>query len=429
MQALLSFEQSPPLSAPLRFFLTAPLFLLLAAGLAIWQGESLFASRWTPAALAATHLFTVGFMLQIMVGALIQILPVLAGANLARPRLLAGMVHPGLTLGALALAVGFLESSPHWLHAAGALLTVSLAVFLGAAALAIFRVPSTSPSIRGLKLSIIALAVTAASGLVMLLALAGGWAMPLMPLADLHAAWGLGGWAGILLAAVSYVVVPMFQLTPGYPARPAWAFPLVLLLSLLVWSLAWAVSGELLQRLAQGGVAIAGLAFVVQTMKLQAARRRARADSTFRYWQGALYASLLALFMLLAGAVYPPFAELAAWTTGFGVLILLGGLSAFITGMLYKIVPFLLWLHLQPLARPGRPVPPMNKLLADQDALGQWRAYVTAVLLAALAVVRPDGFALPAGVCLLLAAAWLWWNLGSAVRAYQRIRLAAERGA
>ena len=36
--------------------------------------------------------------------------------------------------------------------------------------------------------------------------------------------WWLGGWAGVLLAAMAYVVVPMFQLTPGYPALASWLF-------------------------------------------------------------------------------------------------------------------------------------------------------------------------------------------------------------
>ena len=164
-------------------------------------------------------------------------------------------------------------------------------------------------------------------------------------------------------------------------------------------------------------------------MKLQAARRRARPDSTFRYWQGALYASLLALLMLLATAVQPALSELPAWTTGFGVLILLGGLSAFITGMLYKILPFLLWLHLQPLARPGRPVPPMNKLLADQEGLVQWRLYLAAVVLGSMAAIRADWFAMPAGLCLMVSATWLWWNLIAAARNYRRARVAAEYGA
>jgi hypothetical protein len=68
MQALLSFDQAPPFPAPFRFFLTAPLFAMLAGLLMLWRGPDLFASRWTPSALAATHLITVGFMLQVMLG-------------------------------------------------------------------------------------------------------------------------------------------------------------------------------------------------------------------------------------------------------------------------------------------------------------------------------------------------------------------------
>ena len=62
----LSLEQAPPFNVPLRFFLTAPPFLLLAAGLLLWQGPDLFASRWLPATLALTHLLTLGFMAQVM---------------------------------------------------------------------------------------------------------------------------------------------------------------------------------------------------------------------------------------------------------------------------------------------------------------------------------------------------------------------------
>ena len=81
MQALLSFEQAPPLNAPLRFFLTAPLFGVIAGLLLLLEGEGVLLSRWSPSALALTHLLTLGFMLQIMIGALIQVLPVVSGEN------------------------------------------------------------------------------------------------------------------------------------------------------------------------------------------------------------------------------------------------------------------------------------------------------------------------------------------------------------
>ena len=60
---------------PLRFFLTAPLFLVLAGVLLVVDGAAVFASRWTPSALALTHLLTAGFMLQVMLGALFQLMP------------------------------------------------------------------------------------------------------------------------------------------------------------------------------------------------------------------------------------------------------------------------------------------------------------------------------------------------------------------
>ena len=70
----LSLEQAPPFSVPLRFFLTAPWFLVLAAALILWEGPGIFASRWLPATLALTHLLVLGFMAQVMLGALLQIL-------------------------------------------------------------------------------------------------------------------------------------------------------------------------------------------------------------------------------------------------------------------------------------------------------------------------------------------------------------------
>jgi len=69
LQAGLSFEQAPPFSLPLRFFLTAPLFLLAAAGLIVLSPDAL-ASRWTPQALALTHALTLGFLAMAMLGAL-----------------------------------------------------------------------------------------------------------------------------------------------------------------------------------------------------------------------------------------------------------------------------------------------------------------------------------------------------------------------
>ena len=97
----LSYDDTPPFSAPVRFFLTAPLFGVVA-GLTLLFGGEILVSRWTPGALAITHLFAAGFMLQVMLGALLQVMPVVAGASMPAPLRIAGVTHVAMTLGGAA---------------------------------------------------------------------------------------------------------------------------------------------------------------------------------------------------------------------------------------------------------------------------------------------------------------------------------------
>ncbi len=418
MQALMSFDKAPPLAAPLRFFLTAPLFSLVAGLLLLALGPDMFASRWMPGLLAATHLITVGFMLQVMLGALIQILPVVAGANLRHPLVVARWLHVGLSAGALLLAAGFLLGQPALLSVAAVTLGLSIAGFLGATGRALSGVPSTSPTIRGLKLALFGLAGAVALGVLLALTLAAGWALPLPVLTDLHAGWALGGWAGILLAAMAYVVVPMFQLTPGYPARPSWWFPRVMLGLVLAWTAAVLLASPLAIRLVQGLAALAGIAFAALTLRLQMQRRRARADATYRYWQLGLGSAIFALFLPLTATARPQLAELPGWSLAFGILLLVGGFMSFIVGMLYKIVPFLAWLHLQNSG--GGLAPNMNRLLPEAAMQRQVKAHALALAMLLAAVVWPEWLARPAGAALALASGWLFYNLLGAVLRYRR---------
>jgi len=427
MQAVMAFENAPPFAAPLRFFLTAPLFAVLAGLLIAFEGPDLFASRWTPGALAATHLLTVGFMLQVMLGALIQILPVVTGANLKRPLAVARIVHVGLSAGALLLASGFYSGIPGLLSSAALVLALTVLLFLAATVLALSGVPSTSPTIRGLKLALLGLAGVVGLGVLMALALAYGWALPLAALADLHAGWGLGGWAGVLLAAMAYVVVPMFQLTPGYPMRASWWFPVAMLGMLLLWSAAVLAEWPWLVRLSQFAAAVAGMAFAGLTLRLQAKRRRARADATYRYWQLGLSASIVALLMLASAALWPDAVGVEGWTLVFGVLLVAGGFLPFIAGMLYKIVPFLAWLHLQECGKAKVPAPAMNKLLPDVNTRRQMLAYAAALLLLLATVPFAGWLARPAGVVFAVANGWLWWNLASAIRRYRQAEIDISR--
>ena len=419
MQALLSFEHAPPISAPLRFFLTAPVFAILAGLLLIMSGPDLFASRWTPAALALTHLITAGFMLQAMLGAMVQILPVVAGANMPRPLLIAGIVHVLVTVGALCLAVAFLTFAPLAFLLAALLLAGGLSVFVAATGRALYGVRTASPTIRGLKMAISGLVVTVSFGVLLAVSLALSFDLPLLQLTNIHLGWGFVAWGCALLAAVGYVVVPMFQLTPAYPDWFGKGFSFAALGIALLWTLLELVGWVVPAAVLGGGVVLVAGLFAVVTLRIQRRSKRAKFDVTQHYWRVAMSSALVACVLWLAAQVIPSVNEWQGWPLLLGVLVLFGGFMSVIIGMLYKIVPFMVWLHLQSLGRGKVTAPNMKKVLAETQMKRQMLMHFLAFALLLLAVFWPQWFVYPAGVALIAANGWLLRNLFSAVSVYR----------
>jgi hypothetical protein len=413
----LRLEQAPPIAVPFRFFLTAPAFLLAAAAVLVGTGPDALAWRASPAALAATHFVTLGFMTMVMVGAMLQMLPVLAGAPVPHVRPAATLVHAGLALGAAALGLGFLLGQPVLMKTAAWLLGTAFAVFVAAAAAALGRAAVRNATVRGAVVAVASLVVTVALGLV--LAATYGWGVPLANLAlrALHPAWGLLGWTGLLVAAVAFQVVPMFQMTPQYPTHMTRWFTPAAFAVLIAWSLAaWYASGST-GHLALGVTLAVGHAlFAVTTLVLQHRRRRRLPDATTAFWQLGMTCALAACVgwaARLAVPDAPPSADVAI-----GVLALVGFAVSVIDGMLYKIVPFLAWFHLQAAVGPKR-APHMKKILSDAAQRAHFGLHAAAVAVLLAAVAWPEPLARIAGLALALSAAALLRNLVVAARRYR----------
>ncbi|HEX8989329.1 MAG TPA: hypothetical protein VF816_15330 [Rhodocyclaceae bacterium] len=421
MHPNLSFEQAPPISVPYRFFVTAPWFGVAAGLLLAWFGSEALASRWAPGALAATHLLVAGFMLQAMGGALLQFVPVAAGGNVWRPARLAGIVHPLLIAGAASLASAFVTAGGAFFVAAAVLIGMAIASYALAVGVALFRTPGQGPTLLALRLAIVGLAVTVGLGATLGLGLGTGRLLPVVELTQVHAAWGLGGWALTLLMGVSYYVVPMFQLTPPYPTRLAWGMPATVLVVLGIWSLQLVVPGDAWPRLVLPMGLATGAVYAATTLVLQARRRRKVGDPTLSFFRVSMICLvLLALFGIWFGidreAADDPRA--AVWL---GLLAIPGVFVSAIAGMLYKIVPFLNWLHLQRLAGLGTMPPSMRDMIPEGAMYGHLRLHVTAIL-ALLASVAVPALTRPAGLLFAAACAWLGVNVAHGVRAYLRFR-------
>jgi len=160
-------------------------------------------------------------------------------------------------------------------------------------------------------------------------------------------------------------------------------------------------------------------AFAVVTLRIQRSSKRARFDANQHCWRVAMLSASAAGAVWLLAMLIPALGEWAGWPLLCGVLLLFGGFMTVIVGMLYKIVPFLIWLHLQNAGARGVPAPNMKKIIAERDMDRQVRAHFLACALALAAVFWPAWFVYPAGLALVLANGWLMRNLWSGASVYR----------
>lgn len=102
----LSIEQAPPISAPLRFYLTAPLFAIIAGFLILFSDTTVLMSRYSIDSIIITHALTIGFLSFIMLGSLSQMLPVLAGVVIPKVDVVTKASHGLLVLGTVFMLLG-----------------------------------------------------------------------------------------------------------------------------------------------------------------------------------------------------------------------------------------------------------------------------------------------------------------------------------
>jgi len=413
----LTLENAPPLSVPMRYFLSAPLFAALAGVMLLWCGPVILTHRWAPALIAATHLVTLGFITMVMLGALSQMIPVLGGSAIAYPRLIAGLVHPLFSIGVLGLVLG-LVGVKYVLAIALALLGAAVLIHLAAVVHALGRTVARNASVTAMRLAAFGFLTTVCLGVALGYSRSG--VLPLsahLQFVNAHVLWGLVGWVGLLIVGVAYQVVPMFQITADYPPRLRQLLAPGIFAAIALGSLA-----QLLQSMPPVhsiAMVLAGLGlavFAVMTLHLQSQRRRKLADVTLTYWRGAMSLLLIALGVWLGRSLeLAPFAN-PATAVAIGFLILIGVVQSVINGMLYKIVPFIIWLHLQ---TQGVRWMTMKKILPDRYAQRQSWTHFTALALLLLGFLSPLAFY--CGALLYVAAnLYLEWNLLIALQTYRR---------
>jgi hypothetical protein len=425
MQRALALDNSPPLYVTLPFFLNVPLFLMAGGLLALWQGPDLFVSGWTPGVLALTHVLTLGVLASAMMAGMLQILPVATGIRAVQSTKVAPLVYGMHTLGTVLLSLGFLTQNRWYFTWAMVTLGAGFGSLLMSLALGMWRhrrtaFPAAADVLGTTRWALAALCVAVVAGISLAGNHAQWWGRP-EGLHEVHVAWGLAGWLGLLVAGMSYQLIPIFQATELYPAwmtrrLAAGATCALSLILARVFVPGWPA---FLSRAAYAMLAVTYTLFAATTLNLLRHRKRPQPDITTRFWLLAMMCLLAAVSAWIAQSAGLPVPPLLI-----GVLVLFGfGVSA-VNGMLYKIIPFLLWFNLQrhlDHALPG--VPKVKELLPEHTGNSQWWCHASATLLLCMATVWPYKAAYLAAPALLASGLTLAVNSAGALYRFYRARV------
>ncbi len=332
--------QAPPLALPAEHFAAALVFFVLGCvGLVAIAPDLAIGAFYTPRVVATVHLFTLGWIMLSIFGALCQFLPVAIGRGLRWQRLahVSFALHVG---GAVAFIVGFVQGWRAPILGGAAALSAAFLMFalnLGVTLAMVRARPLTWWALASATVFIVA---TPLYGVLLQTNTIDGLGVHRFHVVAVHAHVAIVGVVLLVIVGVAHRLIPMFLLSHGASELPARIS--VALLAAGAALLALPIGG--MQLDAVGGVLAGGgvLAFVIQAALFFRHRKRRALDPGLRL------AAAGVLGMVIATVLAP-----IAMSRGLGDLrlvsayfaILLGALALFIAGHYYKIVPFLVWYH------------------------------------------------------------------------------------
>ncbi len=333
----LSLNQAPPISVPFRFFLTAPLFGILIGIMFFLYPIDIVSNRFSPVTIGIVHLFTLGMLAMIVFGAMQQMMPVLSGALVPKPRVFAFIVHTGLTLGTLFFSGSFIFDLPYLLEAGVSLLALSFLVFFLFTIKLLYKVKFLTSTVNTMKLFSIMGFLTAIFGLIIAFNHIGSN----IPenhyfFVNTHIVLGVFGFAVLLIMGISFQVIPMFYVAKDFPKFVQNKIPLFI--AALIASFSLFFFFELDVYILKLVLAIFLMIFSFYALNSLNNRRRPVFDVTLWYWKLSLYFFIFTMLNWLFVPQDSPFL--------ISIMFAFGFLYSLLQGMVYKIIPFLAWFHL-----------------------------------------------------------------------------------
>ena len=358
---------SPPFRIVGGYFICGFIFLLLSAASFL---KADFGAIQAPQTASFFHVFLLGFVISIIIGALYQLTSVIIQKEFFTVKF-AFLNLFAYAAGVALLSAGLLLSSIPLMHAGGGVLLLSLFYFTICYALSFIGTPKWSFPAVALAISAAFLAVGISLGFALVLALSGVevFGVYFSEILSYHIYFVLG-FVFFVIVGAACVLLPMFSLAHDLSFALAKA-------SLALYLLA----GPFLLKDFGIFIAFAALAsFAAQAIYILARRVRKAID----YWNLNVYISLVALGF-----------SAAFW-------LLYGFLFAFIVAHLYKIAPFLIWYHYVSPFVGKRKIPMLEDMIIKKIAYAACVPNVLALACASFGALTPAVILQAASIILVL---------------------------
>lgn len=394
-----SLADVPPLALPGEHFTAALAFFVLGAlALVAIAPELVIGAFFGPRVIAAVHLFTLGWIMLSIFGALCQFLPVAIGRGL-RWQWLAHVTFGLQILGAAGFVFGLVDGNRGLVVTSAAALSAAFALFAFNLGVTLASVRERSVTWWALAGATVFLVVTPLYGVLLQLNSIDQLGVHRFHVVAVHAHVAIIGVVLLVMVGVAHRLIPMFLLSHGANERPAGVA--VALLAAGASLLALPIGGFAVD--AVGGVLAAGgvIAFATQAVLFYRCRKRRVLDPGMRL-AAAGGVGLVAAMVIAPLAMSRGLTDLRLLTTYF--IVLLGAISLFIAGHYYKIVPFLVWYHrFGPLVG-KRKVPNVAELFSQRIAssgalvlVGGFAALAAGTYLGSIALARAGAIAVAIG--------------------------------
>ena len=412
----LSLDQAPPISVVLRFFLVATIFGIAEGVWIAFTGAEAVTGN-SPMALVTVHIFTLGIMLSFMLGALFQMLPVLAGVAFKKPVKLAIRTQYPMIFGTTVLLFALYYSSAFAYTIAGVLLAIAILPVAFEMLARLLMLQNHSPSSRGMGFAIYSLVFLITLGLV-LIAIRSGWSGEYYDAIRVsHITFGLYGWISMLIISVSFQVIEMFYVTMPYPKKIADYLPATIAgLATVLFVVALNIG----KGVSIFEISIYILLLIYSTVSLIRIynRKRKIVDATILFWiVGLVSLSLFAMFGVLEDLG-------VEWAINMMKILFPTFAISIAFAMSYKIVPFLVWFHLN--AQGYFKAPMMHEVISPKYAMRHLYIHLATLLSAFVSIFVDDCWILT-GVLILLSFAWIGVAIYSAWHKYIATQASGER--